>query len=486
MKTIWLKYKAMSVQAKSAIWFALGSILQKGISFITVPIFVRLLTTEEYGTYSLYLSWLQLLTIITSLYLYHGVFNNGMTKFSEDRDVYISSMQGLTLAITAGVFCVYLVAFRFWSDLLRLAPIFIFMMFIEMTVTPALHFWLGRQRFEFRYQRLVAVTIAKSIANPVLGLFMVLLSQEKDVARVASVVIVEVLFGGTIMIVQYIRGRKVVHTKYWKYALTLAIPLMPHYLSGMILNQGDRVMIDRMIGTSEVAYYSVAYNIGMLVQIITSAISHSFTPWLYLKIKANNLINVKKTVNILLLIVGVVSLGLMVCSPELVLIFGSEKYASAVYVIPPVAASVFFIFLYNILAIPQFYFEKTGFLAISSIAAAVLNILLNYVFISMFGFVAAGYTTLACYVLYSLGHYVVSQKVLKKNMDGKSLFDKPFILVLSTIMIIIGVCCNFLFDFWYIRYSIAFVIVIVAYVKRKDLIALIQNIKTKKDDKNEA
>ena len=57
----------------------------------------------------------------------------------------------------------------------------------------------------------------------------------------------------------------------------------------------------------------------------------------------------------------------------------SEKYKSAVYVIPPVAASVFFIFLYNILAIPQFYFERTKFLMLSSITAAIINITLNYI-----------------------------------------------------------------------------------------------------------
>ena len=95
------KYKSMSVQARAALWFVACSFLQKGISFITVPIFTRLLSTDQYGTYSLYLSWLQILTIFTSLYLYNGVLDNAMAKFKDDRDRYISSMQGLTLVIWA-------------------------------------------------------------------------------------------------------------------------------------------------------------------------------------------------------------------------------------------------------------------------------------------------------------------------------------------------------------------------------------------------
>ena len=42
------KYRSLSVQAKAALWFTICSFLQKGISFITVPIFTRLMSTEEY------------------------------------------------------------------------------------------------------------------------------------------------------------------------------------------------------------------------------------------------------------------------------------------------------------------------------------------------------------------------------------------------------------------------------------------------------
>ena len=452
MKLIFEKYKKMSVQAKSAVWFA---------------------------TCSLYLSWLQILTIITSLYLYHGVFNNAMVKYEEDRDRYISSMQGLTISITAVVFFVYLAFHEMWSRALGLAPIVIILMFIEMTVTPALSFWSGRQRFEYKYQRLVAVTLGKSIVNPLLGLISVLLVDDKATARITSVVIVEVVFCGTIMVKQFKDGKCFFNKTYWKYALGLAIPLLPHYLSSMILNQGDRIMINKMVGTSEVAFYSVAYNIGMLVQIFTTAINNSLTPWVYQKIKADSYAGISKTINMLLVLVAGIAAALMMCSPELVLIFGSSEYASAAYVIPPVAASVFFIFLYNILAIPQFYFEKTQFLLISSVTAAVVNLGLNYVFIKMFGYVAAGYTTLACYVLYSIGHFFISTRVVKKFIPGKRLFDAKVITLLPIAVIGVGVSCNFLFDYWYVRCGIMVLGFALVVAKRNSITALISGIRKK-------
>ena len=77
------KYQYLSVQAKATIWFTMCSFIQKGISFITVPIFTRLMSTEQYGIYTVYLSWLQILTILTSLYLFNGVYDNAMVKFED-------------------------------------------------------------------------------------------------------------------------------------------------------------------------------------------------------------------------------------------------------------------------------------------------------------------------------------------------------------------------------------------------------------------
>ena len=473
------KYKHSSVQIKAALWFAACSILQKGISFIVVPIFTRVLTTEQYGTYSLYLSWLQILTIITSLYLYYGVFTNGMNNYDTDRDRYISSMQGLTLSITAVVFIVFLVTQNTWSSVLGLAPHLIFLMFIEMAVTPALSFWSGRQRFEYKYRKLVIVTLCKSIVNPVFGLIMVSLAEDKATARILSVVIVEVCFCGVIMVYQFLKGKCWIDIKYWKFALGMAIPLLPHYLSGMILNKGDQIMISKMVSTSAVAFYSVAYNIGMLVQIFTNAISNSFTPWIYQRIKADKYEKIPETINFLMLLVAAISLGLMLLSPELVLLFGSSGYASAAYVIPPVAASVFFIFLYNILATPQFYFEKTSFLMVSSILAAVVNLGLNYIFVKQYGYVAAGYTTLVCYVLYSIGHAIVSCKVMKKFIPDKTLFNYKCVVGLSVIVIFAGIGCNFLFSYKIVRYGLLVIFGVVAFVKRDLLMSNIIGLKKK-------
>ena len=160
------KYRSLSVQAKAALWFTICSFLQKGISFITVPIFTRLMSTEEYGTYTVYLSWLQILTIMTSLYLFNGVYDNAMAKYEKQRDEYTSAMQGLTLVITGAVFALYCFTSGFWEKILNLPKSMILLMFLEALLSPALSYWSGRQRFEYRYRILVCVTILQALMNP--------------------------------------------------------------------------------------------------------------------------------------------------------------------------------------------------------------------------------------------------------------------------------------------------------------------------------
>ena len=481
MEKLLKKYKDLSIVAKASIWFVLCNILQKGIMTITVPLFTRLLTTAEYGTYSLYLSWFNILTIFASLNLYYGAFNNAMNNITdkEEKDRYISSMQGLTTVLTLTLFVIFLPLQNFWSKVLGLSVTALWMMLAQLLVDPALLFWQCRQRFEYKYRIMVSVTLLKSLLNPILGLILVLCADsDKATARIASVVIVEVFFAGTIMVKQFARGRVFYNKDNWTYALGFNIPLLPHYLSGMVLNQGDRVMIQHMAGSTEVGIYSVAYSIGMLTQLFTNALNNSLTPWMYGNMNEKNYGNIRKNINAILLLVAVLIAAMLFFVPELVRIFGSAEYYNAIYIVPPVAASVFFIFLYNIVAIPQVYYEKQKFLAISSIGAAILNVVLNAAFIPIFGYYAAGYTTLFSYLVYTVGHYFFSRKICMENIGSFDLFDHKTILLISTGVLACTVGFIFLYQFTIIRYLIAGLLLLILALQYKKILLLVKTIRS--------
>lgn len=163
------------------------------------------------------------------------------------------------------------------------------------------------------------------------------------------------------------------------------------------------------------------------------------------------------------------------------MIFGGEAYYEAIYVVPPVACSVFFIFMFNIFAIPQMYFEEQKMMSVASMTAAALNIVLNYIFINLFGYLAAGYTTLACYIAYSVGHYFFVRRVCKKEIGGVQLYDKRVILPLSAFVIASSVLFNFLYSVpMFIRYGLVLIIFVVLIIKRKTVLNVLKTLKKKK------
>ena len=87
------KYIGMSAPVKAAFWFTVCSFLQRGVSMITTPVFTRLLSTEEYGLYSTYLSWESVLLIVVTLCLYKAIMNLYI-KY-EDQERVLSAVCGL-------------------------------------------------------------------------------------------------------------------------------------------------------------------------------------------------------------------------------------------------------------------------------------------------------------------------------------------------------------------------------------------------------
>ena len=110
------KYKKVSAPVKASIWFTVCNAIQKGISLLSTPIFTRLLTPEQYGTYTVYQSWYQIISIFATLNLFYGVFNNGMTKFPNDKRTFTSSMQGLSTTLTVCFFVYILYAHPFGTS----------------------------------------------------------------------------------------------------------------------------------------------------------------------------------------------------------------------------------------------------------------------------------------------------------------------------------------------------------------------------------
>lgn len=472
-------YQQLQAPVKASLWFLICGFLQKGISMLTTPIFTRVMTDAEYGRFSVYNSWFEIVQIIISLNLAAGVYTRGLVKNEHDQDGFSSSMLGLsTFCILIGS-VIYGIFHNLINEWLGLSTVLMVAMLIETWAVSAYQFWSNRERVHYRYKKLVLLTLAYVILRPAVALGFVLMADtaHQVEARVVATVGVNVLlFTGLFVAIQR-KGKRFFDKKYWLYALKFNIPLVPHYLSQIVLNQSDRLMINYICGPQETAYYTVAYTLAMVLQVLNTSISATLNPWLYKALKNKELKKIGAVSYSVLGIIAVFNAAIVLAAPEILKILAPGNYYAALWVIPPVTASVYFTFLYNLFAAFEYYYEKTHYVAIATMVGAVLNVALNALLIPKFGFVAAGYTTLICYILYAFAHYYFMKKVCKAYLDDYPVYNVKIIVAIGVGLLGCIALIMMLYNTVVIRYALLLGLLILAFVKRKTLMDLVTKIR---------
>lgn len=82
------KFQSIPNAAKASIALFIANLISKGISYLTTPIYTRMLTSEEFGQVSVFLTWVQVFGIVAMFCLSQGVFNNGMVEHPNNRNEY--------------------------------------------------------------------------------------------------------------------------------------------------------------------------------------------------------------------------------------------------------------------------------------------------------------------------------------------------------------------------------------------------------------
>ena len=139
-----------SVQVKASMAFMAVNFMQKGISFLTAPIFTRLLTTNEYGVITIYSSWLDVIGIFAMFGLYNNVYCSGILEFNEDQKNFTFSLLSLSNIISLLTFAVVWMVNKYLFTFLEVPDTLIFFMFFSFLLVPAFEFWKTDQRFDYK------------------------------------------------------------------------------------------------------------------------------------------------------------------------------------------------------------------------------------------------------------------------------------------------------------------------------------------------
>jgi O-antigen/teichoic acid export membrane protein len=408
-----------------------------------------------------------------------GGFNNAMLKYKDQRDSYCSVISCLCIFLASIWFALYVIFYRVFNTFVNMPIYLIGAMFLEILFAQIFAIWAARQRFDFKYRTLVAVTLFITVIASGVTIVSIYFASQKAFTRIFANAITCIVIHLFIFIYFVLKSKKIFNKEYWKFALSFNIPLVPHYLSQMILNQADRIMIANYCGVKYAGLYSVSYSFSMALMILIQSVHATFSPWIYGRLESRNYSDIKSITSLLIYFFALLTIAPVLIGPEIIHLLAPVDYFEAVYIIPSVGLSMFFIFLYGLFGSVPFYYGRTFFIAAGSTVVAISNILLNALFIPRFGYLAAGYTTLTCYILYSIVYYFFMRHIAKKERHIMEMFDVRLVLIVSVLLLIASFAILELYRFVIPRYVIMLVIAIIMFMRRNEIWASLRRIKGK-------
>lgn len=437
--------------------YTLSNIVIKGMAFITTPIFTRLMSQEEYGSFNNISSWANIISIIATLCLYSSI---SRAKYDYDEDIkgYMSTITILGSVFTLIIWLLIELKIGFWERLFNMDRLYIRSIMIYSLFTPALQTLITKHRMYNEYKSVIALTWITLLVTTFGALGLTILMSNKLTGRVIGnytiIAIVDVVFWLYIVI----QG-KTFSLKMCKYACALSLPLLVHELSGVLLNSSDRIIINQLCGARKAALYSIAYTIAMIITVVLSSLNQAWVPWFFDKMQKNDRESIRNVVPKYMAGFTVGCIGLMFIGPEMILIFGGENYLEAMYVIPPICLAIEIQFVYTLYVNIEFFEKKTTYISLATAGATVINIALNYYAIPRWGYIAAAYTTVIGYLFTFLFHYIVCKKIGYDN-----LFEKKNLLRNLSIYIFAMVSCLILYGYTWIRRLVLIGILLILFI----------------------
>lgn len=412
--------------------YSLASVLVTAAGFISFPILTRIFSVDQYGTMSLISSTLLLVTVLGKLGMQHSIvrfyaeIRAGKRAANEARflSTIVFGMGSVALIVTlVWVAVSQLIPASWWNDpnvpalfLLSGALIFIRVMdsaFSNLLRAQERSGWLSIYSVVKRYAALIIVLATVLFVLP--GLF----------GFYAGMLIAELASTGVLAFL-LLRKSKLSHRnvspELIRAMAIFGLPMIAYEFAGVVLNVGDRYVIQATLGAEPLGAYAAAYNMCEYIQaMLVVSFTQALTP-MYLRLWEQHGAEqtrafVQKTLHFYAMFAIAVVAGLSAVGGDLLGVLASTKYAAGAVVVPWIIAGMIMDGAIPIIAAGLFIGKQTKVLMILVVMAAALNIGLNVALVPEYGITGAAAATLISYFVLAAGASIAGARTLKVRLS---------------------------------------------------------------------
>ncbi len=431
----------------------LGPVVLNGINFFTIPIFTRMLGPANFAIVQVYIAWVQILTLIIGLQTVSSIGVARVHISADKQTQYRSSILSLSFVSLIGVSLLLLIFIRPVTRFLNLSTVMVGIMILQSFGAYVISFATTTFTYDKKAQKTFLLSVSTAFATVALSLVLLFLTpdngSDKAFARIWGIALPNALIGAVLFAIFLVRGKTTFSREYWKFCLPLALPLIFHGLSHIILSQTGKVMLQKMVNNDVAGVYSFVVVLTGLVNVIWVALNNTWVPFYYDDMNnGDRELVVKKTRNYTLLFTALTA-GFILLSPEVAMLFASPEFWSGIDLIPVCTVSMFMVFLYSFPVNFQMFHKKSIHVAVGTALAAAINIVLNLLLIPSLGMLGTAVATMAAYTALFIFHQLIAKYVIRQGYHFSARDYAPAILAVGASVAVFYL----LKDFWYIRWA---------------------------------
>ncbi|MCK3683745.1 oligosaccharide flippase family protein [Maribellus sp. YY47] len=406
-----------------------------------MPIFTRILSTSDYGIIAIYQTFVNIFIIVATISLEQSVRHIYLREKHIFKEFTGSVLNFLLLFNILFIGILWMIQkdvvniFELQKGLFLYALLNI--LFGGANAIYNMYLMASQQSKKFMLIQVISALFIPLIAIPLI------LKANKELYLWR--IIPQVLITGVLAIYSSYSLIKIskftLKINHVKRALKFSLPLLPHFLATFILVQFDRIAINKIIDSSATGIYSFGYSLGSILNAVFASTNAAWLPIFYKNLKNKEYDFVKMKMISYVKLILFISALMIIFSKEAIWILADEKFYSAINLVPSIVLGISFTFLFTIYVSYLYYIEKTKLIPILTIAAGVLNIVLNILFIPVYGIIAAAVTTLVSYILLFVLTYLSVKKsteTIKEGFLGFNLILK-YLIVLTIVGILFHV-----------------------------------------------
>ena len=401
---------------KSSSVYTISSIINASIPFILLPILTRRLSPSDYGIVAMFQLLVSIIYPFIGINLEGAIARKYYDNLNTDFSRYIGSCFVISIVSFVIISIIFYANVKWLAHLVSLPENWMIFVLLTAFSQFSIAVLLVLYQTSLKPIKYGIIQISQSVLNFLLTLLFIIYYKKTWEGRLEAIFI-STLFFAILSIFLLIKSNKInlrSEKANYLHALKFGLPLIPHAIGAMLFTSIDRFFLTKKFGLEQTGNYTVAYQIGAIVSIITVAFNNAFVPWLYENLKKNDFdlkVKIVKFTYVYFFILITGAILLLVSFPLIINLFINNKYNTVNSYSLFIVLGLVFQGMYFMVTNYISFVNKTYIQAIITISVALFKIPLTYLLINSLGTIGASVSFFLTFFIFFIATWYWSSRV---------------------------------------------------------------------------